>query len=100
MCSSVLSRHFTLDKGVPHGSVLSVLLFALRFNDIVTSIPATVNFSLYVDDLALYIASSRLPILERKLQLAIENISQWDNSHCFHFSPSKTSALLFNKKGN
>src|SRR5678815_1306876 len=99
-CSSILSRHFTLDEGVPQGSVLSVLLFALGFNDIVTSIPATVNFSLYVDDLALYIAGARLPFLERQLQLAIENISQWASSHGFHFSPTKTSAALFRIKGS
>src|SRR5678816_3995342 len=98
--SSIMSRHFTLDEGVPQGSVLSVLLFALGFNDIVTSIPATVNFSLYVDDLALYIAGARLPFLERQLQLAIENISQWASSHGFHFSPTKTSAVKIKKKGN
>src|SRR5678815_3276294 len=58
-CSSILSRHFTLDEGVSQGSVLSVIIFDIGFNDIVNYIIAIVNFSIYVDDLALYIAGVR-----------------------------------------
>ena len=48
-------------EGVPHGSVLSVLSFALAINDIVTAVPDGVSCSLYVDYFALYLSGSILP---------------------------------------
>lgn len=54
-CDITLSKHFLVDKGVPQGSLLSVTLFALEFNDTVTSVPYSIWYSLYVNDFTLYI---------------------------------------------
>lgn len=81
-CSSVLSNHFTLSEGV-------------KFNYVVTTVPTTVKFSLYFDDFALNIVGASLSFLEQQFQVVVENISQWNNSHSFHFLPSKTLAILF-----
>lgn len=94
----ILSRHFVLEEGIPQGSVLSVILFAIGINDITSVIPSTVKHSLYVDDLALYITGTKLPFLERQLQLAIDNITNWSDSHGFRFSPTKTKAMLFRRR--
>src|SRR5215469_4750960 len=50
---NTLSRHYELQEGVPQGSVLSVLCFALAFN-VVMKVPKDISCSLYVDDFAIY----------------------------------------------
>ena len=97
-CGTTLSRHFTMSEGVPQGSVLSVLLFAVGFNDVVTSIPTSVRCSLYVDDLALYVSGAKLPCLVRQLQLTIDRVTSWCDSRGFRFSTAKTKAMLFGRK--
>ncbi|KAG8180939.1 hypothetical protein JTE90_024689 [Oedothorax gibbosus] len=47
---STLSRDFYQREGVPQGSVLSVVLFILKINDIVRQLPPTVKGTLFVDD--------------------------------------------------
>lgn len=42
-----LFHHLTLDEGVPRDGVIRIFLFS-RFNDIVTTIPTMVEFSLYI----------------------------------------------------
>jgi hypothetical protein len=44
-----------MEEGVPQGSVLSVILFSLGFNDVVSNISSPVCCSIYVEDLAIYI---------------------------------------------
>ena len=62
-----LSPSFDQIEGVPQGSVLSVLCFALAINDIVTAVPDGVSCSLYVDDLVLYLSGSTLPSAFRRM---------------------------------
>ena len=45
-----LSPSFDQIEGIPQGSVLRVLCFALAFNDIVTAVPKEVSCSFYVDE--------------------------------------------------
>src|SRR5678816_4553773 len=96
-CGATLSRCFVLDEGVPQGSLLSVLLFAIGFNGVIDSIPTSVRCSIYVDDLALYISGAKLPCMERQLQVAIDRVSSWCSARGFTFSTSKTTAVLFRK---
>ena len=91
------SAYFEQQQGVPQGGVLSCSLFALAINDIVGDVPGDIQKSLYVDDLALYYASSRLPVIERKLQLAINQISKWASSHGVLFSKTKCVAVHFHR---
>ena len=49
---------------MPQGGVLSVALFAVVINDIGDELPAAVGRSLFVDDLAIWHAATRLaPVL-------------------------------------
>ena len=95
--SSAFSRPFLLEEGVPQGSVLSVLLFAVGINDVVSAVPGGVHCSLYADDLVLYLSGKGLPFLERQMQVAINNVSQWTQSRGFRFSVPKTTAVLFHR---
>lgn len=57
--SSLSSQESQL-KGVPQGSVLSVILFAVDVNDTVRAVPKDVSCSLYVDGFALNCSGTSL----------------------------------------
>ena len=48
------SDPYSQEAGVPQGSILSVTLFSLKINSIVSCILPDIKCSLYVDDLAIY----------------------------------------------
>ena len=64
---------------------------------IVSGVPDDVSCSLYVDDLAIYISSSNIPTVERRLQLTIDKISKWTKEHGFKLSTPKTVAVQFHR---
>ena len=83
------------EEGVLQGSVLSVTLLALAINSISSVIPADVLFTLFVDDLSLSVAASRMSVAERKLQLFNDKVAKWAAEHGFKLSTSKTVAMHF-----
>ena len=83
------------EEVVPQGSVLSVTLFALSINDITSVIPKDVLSTLFVDDLSISFAASRMTVVERKLQLTINKITEWCGRKGFRFSATKTVAVHF-----
>lgn len=91
----VLSEAQLLEEGVPQGSILSVTLFAVAINSVISVLPDGVRGSLYVDDLSISFSAARMPLVERKLQLAINRISEWATTRGFRFSASKTVAMHF-----
>lgn len=50
---------------------------------------------LYVDDLSISFAASRMQLVERKLQVDINKISRWADTRGFRFSSSKTIIMHF-----
>ena len=56
---SLFSDCFKQEQGVPQGSILSVTLFSLKINNIVKSLSADVNCSLYVDDFLICYSSPK-----------------------------------------
>ena len=55
------SRSFRVRRGVPQGSVLGPVLFSIFINDFPASLPFSVSFSLYADDLAIRSSSPSVP---------------------------------------
>ena len=98
LISTKYSSAHIQEQGVPQGSVISCTLFSLAINGILASIPQNVNSLLYVDDLILYTTGNYLSGLERRLQVAINNVNTWANNHGFKFSPTKTYSILFHRK--
>ena len=92
------SNIYEQQQGVPQGSVMSVTLFALAINDIVSNVPRDICKSLYVDDLAIYYSSHNLNTIERKLQITINRIKQWADQNGFQLSTEKTIAVHFHNK--
>ncbi len=78
---------------MPQGTIHSVTLFAVAINS-VSGVLQEVLGSLYVDGLSIS-SAARMPLIERKLQLAINGISHWAGIRGFRFSASKTVAIHF-----
>ena len=98
--NEIMSDPFLLMEGVPQGSVLSCTLFLVAVNHIVDNLPRNVNSSVYVDDLVIY-ASGRTPqLIERRLQTAINSITNWTKHTGFRFSTEKTVSLHMCRRRN
>ena len=62
---STLSDTYEQEMGVPQGSILSLVLFSLKINNIVKSVLKGLEASLFVDDFALCICAKLLPHAQR-----------------------------------
>ena len=71
---NIYSDPYSQKEGVPQGSILSVTLFSLKINSIVSCLLPDIKCSLYVDDLAIYYSSSHIPSIERKLQQSLNRL--------------------------
>lgn len=93
-----ISSEKSVESGVPQGSVLSVTLFILVINSIFKEIKSPAKCMLYADDLVIYLSIKRLEKIQKHMQYTINKLSIWCNQTGFHFSPDKTSAMIFSKK--
>ena len=59
------------EDGVPQGSILSLILFNLKINNLTKELPPRIDGSLYVDDFMICCNSKYIHKIERKLQLGI-----------------------------
>ena len=95
---TVLSDTHEQEMGVPQGSVLSVTLFSLKINSIVSCLSTGTDCSLYVDDFLISYRSSYMPAIERQLQLVLNKLEEWADQNGFRFSTAKTVAVHFCRK--
>ena len=86
-------------EGVPQGSVLACLCFALALNGLKDAMPPDIQYSIYVDDLVIYCEGGYIPSLERRIQHATNTISSWMTKHGYRFSVEKTKIMLFRSRG-
>ena len=92
---NVYSDSYSLEIGIPQGSVLSGTLFTLAINSIASQLPHGIKNNLYMDDFAMYYTVSNLRHAERILNTAIKKIDTWASSVGFQFSVEKTKAIIF-----
>jgi len=92
---SVLSDSFVQENGVPQGGILSVTLFGLKINSIVSCLNAGVENSLFVDDFIVCCRSKHMRSVERKLQLCLYKLQTWSDTNGFRFSETKTNCVHF-----
>lgn len=95
---TTLSREFLQENGVPQGGVLSVVLFIIKMNSMARVIPASVQYSIYVDDVQVSVSSCNPSICERRVQLTINNLTKWADNNGFKFSPAKTVSVCFSRR--
>ena len=94
-----ISGEYEQQNGVPQGAVLSVLLFALKINDVVKNLPTTNTFmcSLYVDDLQIGLRGPDLQHIGRTLQTILQELHNWTTKNGFKFSIAKTNVVHYSK---
>ncbi|XP_023312337.1 uncharacterized protein LOC111692524 [Anoplophora glabripennis] len=86
-------RH--VENGIPQGSTLSVVLFAIAINNLVSTLNPEIGRMLYVDDLVLFYSAKHMQDIERTLQKAINDILDISDKNGFRFSNSKTHCVHF-----
>lgn len=93
-----LSRIGQLQNGVPQGSVISVTLFLIAVNDVGNSIDLPVKFSIYADDLVVYMNGKNLNWIHKMLQSTLDELTKWSQRSGLRFSPEKTKFIMFSKR--
>ena len=92
---STLSDMYEQEMRVPQGSILSLVLFSLKINNIVKSVSKGSEASLSVDDFALCIRAKSLPHAQGLMQLFVNSVQDWVSNNGFKFSTSKTDCMHF-----
>ena len=87
-------------EGIPQGSVLSVICFALAINDITDKLPKEIKRSIYVDDLVIYATAKKGNLSDRLLQNCISLLEKWAKKKGVRFSKSKTVTLKFQRRSD
>ena len=65
------------EMGVPQGSVLSVMLFNIKINNIVKNINSRTNCALHVDDFLICYRARNMNHIERQLQICLDKLQKW-----------------------
>ena len=83
---------FRVRRGVPQGSVLGPVLFSLFINDFLASLPSSVSWSLYADDLVIWFSSTSVPTAVEATQETLFRLEGWSEFWCLPLNPSKCEA--------
>ena len=86
---------FRVRQGVPQGSVLGPVLFSLFINHLPASLPSSVSYYYYADDLAIWSSSPSVPTAVEATQGALFRLERWSKYWCLPLNPSKCEASFF-----
>jgi len=92
-----ISSAFIVNRGIGQGSVNGPHLFILFFND-VGRILYDCSYSIFADDLAVYISDTNLENAVRRIKLIIERLDNWCKSKGLIISFTKTKWMVISKK--
>ena len=89
-----LSDYGRISCGIPRGSIQGPLLFRIYVNDMPQAVNS--NLLLYADDSCIMFQRKEVEEIEKVLNNAVENISDWfvDNKLSIHFGEDKTKSIL------
>ena len=91
----VLSEEKQQEMGVHQGSVLSVMLFNIKINNIMKNINSRTNCALYVDDFLICYRERNMKHIERQLQICLDKIHKWTTEDGLKFLKEKTKCVHF-----
>ena len=91
-----------IQAGVPQGSILGPLLFNIYFNTISVAILKNkyAKLAMFADDVAIWVASPFIKIINKQLQLIMGEIEEWMNKWRMVVSTNKTVVTLFNRNAS
>ena len=90
-----LSEPRYLTKGVPQGSVISPLLFAIFINDLVDGLEDDVSASLFADDAAAWTKNDNVQEALATIQRTSDKIVSWSKKWKLHININKCELIIF-----
>ena len=91
----VFSEEKQQEMGVPQGSVLSVMLFNIKINNIVKNLNCRTNCALYVDDFLICYRARKMNHIERQFQICLDKLHKWTTENGLKFSKEITKCVHF-----
>jgi len=92
-----LSDWGTVSIGVPQGSILGPLLFALYVNDLPTVVQYSI-LDLYADDAEMHCSHADLGVVEMRLQSDMDNVAHWLSCSRLFLNVLKSNSLLIGSR--
>ena len=83
------SKWAAVSVGVPQGSILGPVLFALYINDLPSAVSHCL-LDLFADDAELHCSDSDLQTVENCLQLDLNSVATWLDSSCLCLNVDKS----------
>ena len=93
------SSSSTIDIGIPQGSILGPLLFAIYINDLPLSI-RNVKVDMYADDTTLHVAHKNPQDIQLSLQSAMNDLTVWLERNKLVLNVDKTKIMLIGSAHN
>ena len=93
--NGISSSWYTVNAGVPQGSVLGPLLFLIFINDIELSVGC--NIRLFADDTIIYDSNININASIQRLNTDMMNLQTWANQWRVTFNPEKTVYMIFSR---
>lgn len=90
---SFVSAPRPVHRGVPQGGVLSPILFNLLMRDLPSYLPPAIRFSIYADDVAIWLAGASCNLTNKILQKAIDGVLDFARDQGLSISLEKTVVL-------
>ena len=94
--NNILSDTYTLQQGVPQGTILGPLLFLLYINDLPDILD--INSILYADDTTLYKSHTSLTECKASLEQNLQRIVTYFKTKKLKLNVAKTKLVIFSKK--
>ena len=94
---SRMSKWAAVSIGVPQGSILGPLLFALYINDLPSAVSHCL-LDLYADDAELHCSGSDLQMVENCLQLDLTSVATWLGSSRLCLNVDKSNCMLIGSR--
>ena len=92
---SKLRKSLLFNRGVLQGSILGPVLFSLFINDLPTSLPTFISFSLNDDDLAIWSSSPSAPTAVKATQGDLIWMDRWCEHWCLPLNPRNCEASFY-----
>ena len=95
--NNTLSEEYSINNGVPQGSLIGPILFAIFINDL-ASLFDKCSFHLYADDTVLYYSDKDPQVVESVLNDELNKVIKWMDKNKLKLNCTKTVGMLLGTK--